>query len=264
MKVAGFDRRRATLRSLDGSGAGRGRVGRTVTCSRRPATWSRRSCGRSWSARPTPASSRSRRLSGLGTRIVQDKGTVRHYCPTSPAPRAFAEFQHFVGRGGMDMRARATTVLIAPPPARPREDRADLYRLTVDDLESLERFAPSAEVLVRPRSRRCETPPLDQVLDGRRSTRSADDGDRPRPLGHRQVPRPDARAGWRGSGSPPPRGGRPADSRRSRASADRLAGAHPLVHGRRRPACSTSWPRSASSLNPPRSRQRRFVGRSRG
>src|SRR6476659_6873734 len=38
------------------------------------------------------------------TRIAQDEGAVRHYCPNLACPaRVSQEFQHFVGRGGMDI-----------------------------------------------------------------------------------------------------------------------------------------------------------------
>ena len=92
-----------------------------------------------------------------------------------------------------------------------------------------------------------------------------DDGDRPRPLGHAPgAAASRARAGWRGSATFL-RGGRARRAgavRRGRGRRpDRVAVARPLVRGRRDgSACSTSWPRSASSPSRRRSRRRRPGG----
>ena len=47
-----------------------------------------------------------------GTAIVRDEGAVRHYCPNLACPaRVAQEFQHFVGRGGMDIEGAGWAVL---------------------------------------------------------------------------------------------------------------------------------------------------------
>ncbi len=46
------------------------------------------------------------------TPIVRDEGAVRHYCPNLACPaRVAQEFQHFVGRGGMDIEGAGWKVL---------------------------------------------------------------------------------------------------------------------------------------------------------
>ena len=87
------------------------------------------------------------------TPVVRDEGAVRHYCPNLACPaRVGQEFGHFVGRGGMDIEGAGWTVARAAPPARPASSaRGDFFRLTVEDLESLDRFArKSAENLHAP------------------------------------------------------------------------------------------------------------------
>ncbi len=82
--------------------------------------------------------------------VVRDEGEVRHRCsnPFCPA-QVIQGLSHFVGRGGMDIEGAGFAVLdqllarglVAGP--------ADFFRLTVEDLVGLERFAlKSAENLV--------------------------------------------------------------------------------------------------------------------
>ena len=84
-----------------------------------------------------------------GTAVVQDEGAVRVYCPNPRCPaRLSQEFGHFVGRGGMDIEGAGWAVLGQLLERGLVHSRADFFRLTVDDLESLERFArKSAENL---------------------------------------------------------------------------------------------------------------------
>ena len=93
-----------------------------------------------------------------GTQVVRDEGAVRHYCPNPGCPaRVAQEFQHFVGRGGMDIEGAGWKVLDQLLQRGLVRSRADFYRLTIDDLESLDRFGrKSAENLHRSieRSRR--------------------------------------------------------------------------------------------------------------
>jgi DNA ligase (NAD+) len=102
-----------------------------------------------------------------GTGIMRDEGAVRHYCPNPACPaRVSQEYQHFVGRGGMDIEGAGWAVLSQLLQRGMVRSRADFYRLTVEDLESLDRFArKSAENLyaaIQASRRR----PLARVLNG--------------------------------------------------------------------------------------------------
>jgi DNA ligase (NAD+) len=100
-----------------------------------------------------------------GTPIVRDEGAVRHYCPNPSCPaRVGQEFGHFAGRGGMDIEGAGWKVLSQLLERGMVKRRGDFYRLSVEDLESLDRFArKSAENLHRSiqKSRRR---PLERVL----------------------------------------------------------------------------------------------------
>jgi DNA ligase (NAD+) len=100
-----------------------------------------------------------------GTAVARDEGAVRHYCPNPACPaRVGQEFGHFVGRGGMDIEGAGWAVLSQLLQRGLVRQRGDFYRLSVEDLESLERFGrKSAENLLRSieRSRRR---PLERVI----------------------------------------------------------------------------------------------------
>ena len=77
-----------------------------------------------------------------GTPVVQDEGAVRIHCPNPTCPARLAqEFGHFVGRGGMDIEGAGWAVLSQLLERGLVHSRADFFRLTVEQLESLERFA---------------------------------------------------------------------------------------------------------------------------
>jgi DNA ligase (NAD+) len=101
-----------------------------------------------------------------GTPIARDEGAVRHYCPNLACPaRVAQEFAHFAGRGGMDIEGAGWAVLEQLLQRGLVRTRGDFYRLTVEDLESLDRFArKSAENLAGSidRSRRR---PLGRILN---------------------------------------------------------------------------------------------------
>ena len=84
-----------------------------------------------------------------GTKIVRDEGAVRHYCPNSACPaRVSQEFGHFVA--AMDIEGAGWKVLEQLLQTGLVKRRGDFYRLSVEDLEGLERFArKSAENLHR-------------------------------------------------------------------------------------------------------------------
>jgi DNA ligase (NAD+) len=81
------------------------------------------------------------------TPIAHDEGAVRHYCPNLACPaRVSQEFGHFVG--AMDIEGAGWKSLSQLLQTGLVKTRGDFFRLTVEDLEGLERFArKSAENL---------------------------------------------------------------------------------------------------------------------
>ena len=85
-----------------------------------------------------------------GAPVVRDEGAVRFYCPNLSCPaRVGQESGHFVSRGGMDIEGAGWAVLSQLLARGLVRTRGDFYRLTVEQLEGLDRFArKSAENLV--------------------------------------------------------------------------------------------------------------------
>ncbi len=100
-----------------------------------------------------------------GTAIVQDKGAVRHYCPNLDCPaRVAQEFGHFAGRGGMDIEGAGWHVLEQLLQRGLVRRRGDFFRLTIEDLESLERFARKSAENLHAAIQRARRRPLERVL----------------------------------------------------------------------------------------------------
>ena len=149
-KVAGSTVGRATLHNLDEVRRKDLRIGDTVVLQKagdvipevvRPILETR------------PAAAREFELPAAcpvcGTAIVRDEGAVRHYCPNPVCPARLAQaYGHFLGRGGMDVEGAGWAVLTQLLERGLLRSRADAFRLTVEDLEGLDRFArKSAENL---------------------------------------------------------------------------------------------------------------------
>jgi DNA ligase (NAD+) len=101
-----------------------------------------------------------------GTAIVRDEGAVRHYCPNPACPaRVSQEYQHFVGRGGMDIEGAGWAVLSQLLQRGMLRSRADFYRLRVEDLESLDRFARKSAENLHGAIQRSRARPLARVLN---------------------------------------------------------------------------------------------------
>jgi DNA ligase (NAD+) len=102
-----------------------------------------------------------------GTPVVRDEGAVRHYCPNPVCPARLSQaYQHFVGRGGMDIEGAGWAVLTQLLERGMVRRRSDFFRLTVEDLESLERFArKSAENLYGSIQRARTGRPLAKVIN---------------------------------------------------------------------------------------------------
>ncbi|HEX5826023.1 MAG TPA: NAD-dependent DNA ligase LigA, partial [Candidatus Limnocylindrales bacterium] len=101
------------------------------------------------------------------TPVVRDEGAVRHYCPNPVCPARLSQaYQHFVGRGGMDIEGAGWAVLTQLLERGMVHRRADFFALTVEDLESLERFArKSAENLYGSIQRARTSRPLAKVIN---------------------------------------------------------------------------------------------------
>ena len=85
-----------------------------------------------------------------GTPVARDEGAVRHYCPNLRCPARIAqEYGHFAGRGGMDIEGAGWAVVEQLLQRGLIGSRADFFRLDVETLMTLDRFASkSAENLV--------------------------------------------------------------------------------------------------------------------
>jgi DNA ligase (NAD+) len=100
------------------------------------------------------------------TPIVRDEGAVRHYCPNPKCPaRLSQEFAHFAGRGGMDIEGAGWSVLEQLLERGLVKTRGDFYRLTVEDLESLDRFARKSAENLKTSIERSRRRPLARVLN---------------------------------------------------------------------------------------------------
>jgi DNA ligase (NAD+) len=102
------------------------------------------------------------------TPVVQDEGAVRVYCPNPRCPaRLSQEFGHFVGRGGMDIEGAGWAVLSQLLERGMIGSRADFFRLSVEDLETLERFARKSAENLHGRIERARVGrPLARLLNG--------------------------------------------------------------------------------------------------
>ncbi len=101
------------------------------------------------------------------TPVVQDEGAVRHYCPNLACPaRVSQEFQHFVGRGGMDIEGAGWKVLEQLLQTGLVKRRGDFYRLSVEDLEGLDRFARKSAENLHASIQKARRRPLERIIAG--------------------------------------------------------------------------------------------------
>jgi DNA ligase (NAD+) len=100
-----------------------------------------------------------------GTAIVRDEGAVRHYCPNPSCPaRVGQEFAHFVGRGGMDIEGAGWKVLEQLLQTGLVTRRGDFFRLSVEDLEGLERFGRKSAENLHASIQRAKRRPLERII----------------------------------------------------------------------------------------------------
>jgi DNA ligase (NAD+) len=99
------------------------------------------------------------------TPIVRDEGAVRHYCPNPLCPaRVGQEFGMFAGRGGMDIDGAGWKVVSQLIERGMIRTRGDFYRLSVDDLESLDRYAKKSAENLHQAIERSRRRPLERIL----------------------------------------------------------------------------------------------------
>ena len=100
-----------------------------------------------------------------GTTVVQDEGAVRVYCPNAACPaRVGQEFGHFVGRGGMDIEGAGWKALEQLLQTGLVKKRGDFYRLSVEDLEGLERFGRKSAENLHAAIARSRRRPLERII----------------------------------------------------------------------------------------------------
>jgi DNA ligase (NAD+) len=102
-----------------------------------------------------------------GTGVIRDEGAVRHHCPNPACPaRVAQELAHFASRGAMDIEGAGWVVLEQLLQRGMVKTRGDFFRLSVAQLEGLDRFArKSAENLHASLERARVRRPLAKVLN---------------------------------------------------------------------------------------------------
>jgi DNA ligase (NAD+) len=98
-----------------------------------------------------------------GQPVVRDEGAVRHYCanPACPA-RVGQEFGYFAG--GMDIDGLGWAVLSQLLERGMVKRRGDFFRLSVEDLESLDRFARKSAENLHTAIQKARRRPLERVI----------------------------------------------------------------------------------------------------
>jgi DNA ligase (NAD+) len=98
-----------------------------------------------------------------GQPVVRDEGAVRHYCanPLCPA-RVSQEFGNFVG--GMDIEGAGWKTLEQLLQTGLVKRRGDFFRLSVEDLEGLERFGRKSAENLHAAIGKARRRPLERVL----------------------------------------------------------------------------------------------------
>ena len=100
------------------------------------------------------------------TPVVQDEGAVRVYCPNVACPaRVSQAFSHFAGRGGMDIEGAGWKALEQLFQRGLIQRRGDFFRLTVEDLEGLDRFGRKSAENLHAAIRRARRRPLARILN---------------------------------------------------------------------------------------------------
>jgi DNA ligase (NAD+) len=98
-----------------------------------------------------------------GQPVVRDEGAVRHYCANPGCPaRVGQEFGYFAG--GMDIDGLGWAVLSQLLERGLVKRRGDFFRLSVEDLESLDRFARKSAENLHAAIQKAKRRPLERLL----------------------------------------------------------------------------------------------------
>ncbi|HEX9551184.1 MAG TPA: NAD-dependent DNA ligase LigA, partial [Candidatus Limnocylindrales bacterium] len=99
------------------------------------------------------------------TKVVRDEGAVRHYCPNLACPaRVSQEYGHFAGRGGMDIEGSGWKTMEQLLQTGLVKRRGDFFRLTVEDLEGLERFGRKSAENLHAAIQKARRRPLERLI----------------------------------------------------------------------------------------------------
>ncbi len=163
-KVAGSTVARATLHNLDEVRRKDIRIGDHVILQKagdvipevvRPLPEKRTGAEREWDM---PAA-----CPVCGQPVVRDEGAVRHYCANTACPaRVGQEFGHFVA--AMDIDGLGWAVLTQLLERGMVKRRGDFFRLTIEDLESLDRFARKSAENLHAAIQKARRRPLERLL----------------------------------------------------------------------------------------------------
>ena len=163
-KVAGSTVARATLHNLDEVRRKDIRIGDHVILQKagdvipevvRPLVEKRTGAEREYDMPPT--------CPVCDTPIVRDEGAVRHYCPNPACPaRVGQEFGHFVA--AMDIEGAGWAVLSQLLERGLVKRRGDFYRLTIEDLEGLDRFARKSAENLHAAIQKTKRRPLERII----------------------------------------------------------------------------------------------------
>ena len=97
------------------------------------------------------------------TPIVRDEGAVRHYCPNPACPaRVSQEFGNFVG--GMDIEGAGWKTLEQLLQTGLVTKRGDFFRLSIEDLEGLERFGRKSAENLYANIQKAKRRPLERII----------------------------------------------------------------------------------------------------
>lgn len=167
VKVAGSTVERATLHNLDEVRRKDIRIGDWVVLQKagdvipevvRPITDRRRGAERLFEM--------PERCPACDTPVVRDEGAVRHHCPNTGCPaRVGQEFGHFAGRAGMDIEGAGWVVLTQLLQRGMLRTRGDFFRLSIDDLLTLDRFAHKSAANLHANIQRARVRPLARIIN---------------------------------------------------------------------------------------------------
>jgi DNA ligase (NAD+) len=98
--------------------------------------------------------------------VVRDEGEVRHRCSNPFCPAQVTQgIGHFVGRGGMDIEGAGWKVLVQLLERGLVKAPADLYRLSLDEVLGLERYAQKSAENLLASIERSRVRPLARILN---------------------------------------------------------------------------------------------------